>query len=173
MKMYDVDSLKAGTDENVLVEVNNIQRIRRYNLHSKPLIDPGIYRFEFKQQHPPFKLGRNWCFRITLSVVGGVFDGVELNRFYNLHCDKQHQLQIPSGGSAALRRESMRILGELTTDLTVMADLPLVGRVKTVTSDRDKDPLVESEYYSVVSKLWLYSGSIIEQLEIEGGLDNE
>ena len=134
------------------------------NLDGRPLIDAGLYRFAFVSQGGVFYSAHGPRISIQLRVTSGAFAGVVLPRFYNVRRSKSGEVQIPAGQSAFLRRESVGILGHLTTDLSGMADLPLVGRVRNTFADGSGDPIPHGLRYSTVSKLFLATPEILESL---------
>ncbi len=147
-----------------LTETGNPESQRFLNLEGKPLIAPGLQRFAFESQGHRFDYNGNPRISIHLRIVGGEFDGVRLPRYYGVIIDDTGMVRIPSGQRSLLRRESVGILGQLTTDLSGMAGLPLVGRVVTVTKDGDGDPIPISLHYSKVAKLFLATPFILNSL---------
>ena len=134
------------------------------NLDGRALIDPGLYRLQFTSQGRVFRYTHGARIPILLRVTGGAFDGVELQRYYNVRLDKLGAPHIPAGQSSHLRRESLAILGHLTTDLTGMAELPLVGRVRNTNTDSQGDPIAKRLHYSTVRKLFLATEEILNLL---------
>ena len=154
-------------DEHQEAVTNSFQQAapaQHLNLDGKALIGPGLYRFQFISQGRTFRYARGARIPILLRVIGGAFDGAELQRYYNVRLDKQGVPQIPAGQSSHLRRESAAILGQLTTDLTGMAELPLVGRVRNTTTDSEGDPIAKRLHYSTVRKLFLATEEILDLL---------
>jgi|GEM_PF-6339908 len=139
---------------------------RFLNLEGRPHIAPGLQRFAFQNQGTLFNFNGAPRIPINLRVVGGEFAGVCLPRYYGVELDGQ-VAKIPKGQRSLLRRESVGILGHLTTDLSGMADLPLIGRVVTVIKDGDGDPIPTSLHYSKVAKLFLATPTLLKSLGVK------
>lgn len=144
MKATDIEELEAG-------EAGPAWRCNAMGL---PVLNDADLEVALKAQGKPYKWMGRWRMALDFEVSAGPYTGAPLRRFYRVDVDEDTgEVSVPVAWSSPLRVESALLLGRVTTDLSGLSELRLIGSVVTVQKDsrgQEKEPPL---WYSRIEKL--------------------
>jgi len=124
--------------------------------HDLPIVPPGDYTMVYVKHHYQIMWGRG-VLMVTMRILDfGEHFGTRLVRHYN--CRRTAQRKLTARPSSALQREftactgiKRRHRGEI--QISALRDIPVIGKVSTVTKDHRQNALHELNRYSKIECL--------------------